>query len=806
MIDRAEQWWRRLRAPADRHRWVARRTGQTEEPAPPQGPGLLLIQIDGLGIDVLRRAETMGLMPKLRALRASEPYRLSPIYAGVPSSTPAFQAELFYGEAGAVPAYSFVHRATRRVFRMSDREAASSVEAGLPGRGLLDGGSSYGNIYRGGATVTRFSMATLGWGDLFQASRPRDLPVVVLGHGFDLVRVLLSSTRELALGVPQMVAAVRSGEHLGTELHFLQARIGVTVVLREALTTLASIDVARGLPIVHLDLLGYDEWAHRRGPRSPEALRALRDIDRAIGRLSRAARRRDRRDYDVWVFSDHGQERTESYIETHGRPVAEAVGAVLEAHGIGHDDAPEPREGVQGQRAAMLGYRMAELLVPGLELTPRSWETDQATTTALGPLGHVYLPEPVDEQRRAAIATDLVHQADIPLILAADGPGRAIAWSDRGHHDLPNAAAAILGENHPYLTEAAEDLVNVCHHPDAGDLVISGWRRDGPPVSFPHENGSHAGPGPSETSAFVWAPADTPLDWEAPRALRARDLHNAAFQVLEGTGHRPAARWQREPDRTTLRLVTYNVHSCVGLDGVTSPERIARVIARIEPDIVALQELDVGRARTGGTDQAQIIAAQLGMIAHFHPTFRVAGEQFGDAVLSRLPMRLCKAGSLPRMAGDHGLEPRGAVWVEIDAGDATFQVINTHLSIHPRERRMQADALLGSGWLGEIDPGSNVVLCGDFNASPGLPTCRAISRRLTDVQIGLDGHRPRRTWGGRWPVARIDHIYVDPSLEVLHVDVPATHLTRTASDHLPLHADIRARPPAADGHASTTVA
>ena len=792
MIDRVERWWRRLRAPADRHRRTARRLDSTADPVPPHGRGLLLIQIDGLSLDVLGRAEAEGLMPNLGKLRAAEPYRLSPLYSGVPSSTPAFQAELFYGEPLAVPAYSYVHRATRRVFRMSDREAAGTVEAGLPGRGLLDGGSSYSNIYRGGATVTRFSMASLGWGDLFHASRPRDLPVVILVHGFDVVRTVASSVRELALGLPQLVAAVRSGEPLGAELHFLQSRIAVTVVLREALATLASIDLARGLPIVHLDLLGYDEWAHRRGPTSPEALRALRDVDRVVGRLDRAARRRDRRDYDVWVFSDHGQEDTEPYIETHGRPVAEAVGAVLRSHGMAHDDAPEPRRGVQGQRAAMLGYRLAELLVPGLELTPRSWAPDRATTTALGPLGHVYFAEPVDSRRRADIATDLVDEAEIPLVLAADGHGAAIAWTRQGSHRLPDEAGSILGEDHPHLGDATADLVALCHHPDAGDLVISGWRRDGLPVSFPHENGSHAGPGPNETNAFLWAPADTPLDWDTPDALRAGDLRDAAFSVLEGTGHRPAARWQREPDRASLRLLTYNVHSCVGLDGITSPERIARVIARIEPDVVALQELDVGRQRTDHVDQARVIADQLGMLLHFHPTFEVAGEKFGDAVLSRLPMRVIRAGPLPRMDGDHDLEPRGALWVEIDAGEATFEVINTHLSIHPRERRMQADALLGHGWIGDARPGSNLVLCGDLNAGPGLPTCRAISQRLTDVQVGLDGHRPRRTWGGRWPVARIDHIYIDPSLEVLHVDVPATHLTRIASDHLPLHADIRA--------------
>jgi endonuclease/exonuclease/phosphatase family metal-dependent hydrolase len=377
------------------------------------------------------------------------------------------------------------------------------------------------------------------------------------------------------------------------------------------------------------------------------------------------------------------------------------------------------------------------------------------------------------------------------MILAADGEGSAIAWTTDGVRRLPDDAAAILGSDHPYLDAVARDLVKICHHPDAGEFVMSGWRSSGTPVSFTHENGSHAGPGPHETGAFVCAPADTTLDWDGATPLRAGDLRRAALHVLEGAANRPVDRWGRQPDGTTLRLATYNVHSCIGLDGTLSPERIARVIARIVPDVVALQELDVGRSRTGGIDQARAIAHHLGMLVHFNPTYSVAEEQFGDAVLSRLPMRVVRTGSLPRLDGHPHLEPRGALQVEIDAGEVTYTVINTHLSIHPRERRLQVEALIGPEWLGGIPPEAHLVLCGDFNAGPGFPTCRSIGKHLTDAQIGLDGHRPRRTWGGRWPLARIDHIFIDDSLAVLHVEVPSTHLTRTASDHLPLVADLR---------------
>ena len=495
----------------------------------------------------------------------------------------------------------------------------------------------------------------------------------------------------------------------------------------------------------------------------------------------------------MFIFSDHGQERTEPYESIHGRLVGDAIGEVLARHGIGHETSPEPREGVQGQRAMMLGSRLAEAIVPGLELRPRWWDPQKATTTAFGPLGHIYLPEPLTDEHRSALATDLVDRADVPMILAPNGKGSAIALDRPRYPPSPRRGGpAILGSDHPYLDEAARDLVGICHHPDAGELVMSGWRLPGPPVSFTHENGSHAGPDPARRGRSCALQPIPPWTGTAPRPFVPEIFAAPPCTCSRVPPNRPVDRWAREPrrhHRATGHLQRAQLR--IGLDGTLSPERIARVIARIEPDVVALQELDVGRSRTGGIDQAQAIARHLGMLVHFHPTYSVAGEQFGDAVLSRLPMRVVRTGPLPGAEGHPDLEPRGAVQVEIDAGDVTYTVINTHLSIHPRERRLQVEALIGPEWLGRVPPDAHLVLCGDFNAGPGFPTCRSIGRHLTDVQIGLDGHRPRRTWGGRFPLARIDHIFIDGSVDILHVEVPHTHLTRTASDHLPLFADLR---------------
>src|SRR5689334_7943311 len=108
------------------------------------------------------------------------------------------------------------------------------------------------------------------------------------------------------------------------------------------------------------------------------------------------------------------------------------------------------------------------------------------------------------------------------------------------------------------------------------------------------------------------------------------------------------------------RIMTYNVHRCVGVDRRLDLDRIVGLIAEFEPDVVCLQELDVGRARTHGMDQAHEIAERLQMKFHFNAALRVEEELYGDAILTAHPERLVHVGALPTLGGVPGLEPRGA--------------------------------------------------------------------------------------------------------------------------------------------------
>ncbi len=237
------------------------------------------------------------------------------------------------------------------------------------------------------------------------------------------------------------------------------------------------------------------------------------------------------------------------------------------------------------------------------------------------------------------------------------------------------------------------------------------------------------------------------------------------------------------------RIMTYNVHRCVGVDRRLDVDRIAAVIAEYEPDVVALQELDVGRARTQGVDQAHEIARQLEMTFHFNAAMKVEEELYGDAILTSRPERLVRKGPLPTIAGVPGLEPRGALWLAIDFDGVEVNVINTHLGLVPREQRLQAKALTGKDWLGDprcIDP---VILVGDLNATSITRPYQSFLKRLEDGQRTAGLGRTVPTFPSSFPVLRIDHVFVSPSVRVTGVQAPMFPLARVASDHLPLVID-----------------
>jgi endonuclease/exonuclease/phosphatase family metal-dependent hydrolase len=233
----------------------------------------------------------------------------------------------------------------------------------------------------------------------------------------------------------------------------------------------------------------------------------------------------------------------------------------------------------------------------------------------------------------------------------------------------------------------------------------------------------------------------------------------------------------------TLRIATYNIHRCRGLDRRTDPSRVADVVASLEADVIALQEV-VGPG-SDGVGQAEEIAAKLGMTPMIGAVRQLRGRPFGNAIIARFPM----VGHDRYDLSWRHCEERGCQRVDLDVGPGILHVYNVHLGTALLERRAQAIHL--ARILDAPAAGKPCVMLGDFNEWLRGPATRVLTERLKSLDLRGWLLRRRRTYPGVLPFLHLDHIYYRGEVQFVSARVARTSKALIASDHLPLVAELR---------------
>ena len=242
-----------------------------------------------------------------------------------------------------------------------------------------------------------------------------------------------------------------------------------------------------------------------------------------------------------------------------------------------------------------------------------------------------------------------------------------------------------------------------------------------------------------------------------------------------------------------IRVVTYNIHSCVDQNRQVNCGKFTGIIKALQADIVALQEVNARNIDGESRNQAAILAHQLQMNYIFFPAENTGLRAFGLAILSRFSLTESHGGRLPQLYARLKPRKRAAVRTTLQTPAGPLHIFNVHLSLFKLERRRQLKTLLGRDWLAAVPAEEPVIFCGDMNAGPLSKTYRTLSRHLADVQKeikGPGGAAFQPTFHSRSPLFRIDHIFVSPHFRTIGVEVIKTQDTQTASDHLPLAADL----------------
>jgi endonuclease/exonuclease/phosphatase family metal-dependent hydrolase len=240
-------------------------------------------------------------------------------------------------------------------------------------------------------------------------------------------------------------------------------------------------------------------------------------------------------------------------------------------------------------------------------------------------------------------------------------------------------------------------------------------------------------------------------------------------------------------DPQRLRVATYNIHKCRGLDGRVRPDRIAQVLNEVGADIVALQEVVCLDGRKRERHQARYVAEELGYHAEFGENRRHGGGAYGNVLLSRFPIHDVQNYDI----STRGRERRGCLRGDIRLEDGgLLQIFNVHLGTSYFERRQQARMLADLQILGNRGYSGTRIVLGDFNE-----WTKGLASRLLGSHFRTGDRRTRLgsgpTYPGVLPLLHLDHIYFDRTLKLEGLAVHRSRTALVASDHLPLVADLR---------------
>jgi putative membrane protein len=292
-------------------------------------PGVLYLEIDGLGEAILRQAVRDGHMPNLKRWIDSGSHRVAGWETDFSSQTGAMQTGILLGNNTDVPAYRWWDRAQGKLVMSGLPKDAQAIEARLSsGKGLCsDGGASRGNMFSGDATESMLTFSTLmnsqrgrGPGFYFYLFSPYVVARLVTRYLTDVVREWIDAFKQRRRKDKYIISARNPG------YAFLRAFMGP--FLQDLITYTIISDVLRGLPAAYALYAGYDDLSHFAGMKSPESFESLHEIDRYFARIERALESAPR-PYHIVVLADHGQSLGPTFKAAHGLSLEELVKGLI---------------------------------------------------------------------------------------------------------------------------------------------------------------------------------------------------------------------------------------------------------------------------------------------------------------------------------------------------------------------------------------------------------------------------------------------------------------------------------------------
>jgi uncharacterized membrane protein YvlD (DUF360 family) len=568
----------------------ARRRGTGADPGACP-PGVIFLQIDGLGHAVARRAVRDGSMPTLAAWLRSGSHVLRPWHTDWSSQTGASQSGILQGSNSGIVGFRWYDKDQGRVVAVNRPEDAAELERlHSDGRGLLAGdGAGRGNLFTGDAAHVSLTISSLAV-VVARTSRRERRSHDRIGAGYyayfanpvNALRTigvsLVDVYRELVAAARQRRADVQPRVTRGGS--YPLARAGTTVIARDVVVNAILEDMLAGRPVVYADFVGYDEVAHHSGIERFDTLEVLRSIDQQIGRLWRAAQLTPRR-YHLVCLSDHGQTQGQTFAARFGETVEELVGRLC-----GGPVAPAPRRRLLGllppappedsrrpaeswqmtsalaEGSGLIARRLRDRVAragPGETVTPPG-EPGPVTRVApgvvvsvSGHMAHIAFPDlagrvPLEtiERHWPDLLPSLVDHGGIGFLLVHCEEFGPVVLGRDGLHRLRTGVVIGTDPLTVYGQHAAALVARVSAFPNCPDLVINSRYDPDTDEASPFEPhvGSHGALGGPQQHAFLVHPR---AFGDPGEIVGAEQLHRVLRGWLTDLGHPEPAAEQPTP-------------------------------------------------------------------------------------------------------------------------------------------------------------------------------------------------------------------------------------------------------------------
>jgi hypothetical protein len=521
--------------------------------------GAVFIQVDALGYANLQTALEKGYMPYLKGMLESGAYTLRRWRCGLPSDTPPVQSGIMFGYNQDLVGFYWMDKASGRRINCANPPHAKALEEQIAARGrpgLLTQGSTYATILSGQARKAVFTVSRL---DSYRLSNGYGL----LGAFAFIVfkpPILLTTAAyflwDLVQEVVDYLAAVWSRRPRRRERLFPITRAIMNVAFRETATAGTIMDMYCGVPVIYTAYLGYDLVGHHTGPLSPNALRTLKGIDRAIREIDRT-RKWCRLPYDLYVLSDHGMTPSVPLHLAHGQPLADYItsvvsdGTQVEEYDadryLGRDQLSPLSKDLQ-ELEKHLPWFLKIALRGGRALVGRGDGYQgpigkrRLTIIDCSPIAHLYIQDRTHRMGLGEI-TEL-YPSLVPALVAHPGIGLVVGVEGEHIVVLSKEGKAFLGQacrvegQNPFAQFeepelAAREIRRLAFLPQGGDLILFGAFKDGQLVCFQSQFGGHGSIGGDQFYPFFVHPSHLTIPLE--KVTSAVEMY-PIFLELTGRG------------------------------------------------------------------------------------------------------------------------------------------------------------------------------------------------------------------------------------------------------------------------------